>query len=308
MDPAVFRSAKQYWFKSAKGHEGIHGLDSGVFLDSKSQLFVGSACTLEVLDENGMLIKRLPQYWGPIHRFKVVPKADGSRDLLLARRLTDRPNLGIINSAKFATGYNAHASYNYAPPEDYGFIGVPEGYTPVNGWMDQTRFHIFHVDIDGDGKKEIVGDITGAWNRVTVWDEESTPKYVAYFGPGENVFSGGNFRFPAPPIRAMDIGDVNDDGKPEIVVALADGLAVVLDGQCRLLWSTRLGSTPSTLKIVSGKIVIGFEDGAVKVLDGEGNIVQSAQIEGLIRVMDKIDDQTVLVGGAGGLKAFTVRR
>ncbi len=33
MDPAVYRAAKTYWFKSAPGHAGIHGLFTGVFLD-----------------------------------------------------------------------------------------------------------------------------------------------------------------------------------------------------------------------------------------------------------------------------------
>ena len=49
---AVYRAAKTYWFKSAPGHEGIHGLHTGVFLDGKTQAFVGSACTLEILDES----------------------------------------------------------------------------------------------------------------------------------------------------------------------------------------------------------------------------------------------------------------
>lgn len=42
-DPAVFRAAKPYWFKTAPGHAGVHGLHSGVFLDGRSQAFVGSA-------------------------------------------------------------------------------------------------------------------------------------------------------------------------------------------------------------------------------------------------------------------------
>jgi hypothetical protein len=309
MDADVFRSAKQYWFKTAAGHEGIHGLDSGVFINGKSQLFVGSACTLEIIDENGELIKRLPQYWGALHRFKIMPKSDGSLDLLTARRMTDLPNLGIVNNRRIATDYNGNgiAKYAYASPEDYKFQGVPEGFTPVIGWMDQTRFHIFHLDIDGDGKKEVVGEITGAWNRVSVWDEDGKPKYTAYFGPGENVFAPGNFRFPKPPIRDIDIADVNGDGKLEIVLALSNGLAVALDGQCRRLWSARLGLTPTALKIVGDKIVIAGDKGAIQVLDGLGNIVQSGQTEGLVRVLDIIDDKTFLAAGTGGLKAFALQ-
>jgi hypothetical protein len=308
MDPGVFLTAKQYWFKSAPGYEGVHGLDSGVFLDGKSQLFVGSACTLEILDESGKLVKRLPQYWGPVHKFKLMPKPDGSIDLLMARRLTDRPNLGVINNRKIGTyGGAVSAGYNYAPPQDYRFAGVPPGFTPVNGWMDQTRFHIFHLDVDGDGKKEIVSEITGAWNRVSVWSEDDKPKYTAYFGPGDNAFSGGgaSIRFPRPTIRDIDIANVTGDDKPEIVLALASGLIVGLDGKCNKLWSHQLRTTPSLLKIINRKIVVGSENGDVVVLDGAGSVVQNTTVEGRVDVLDRIDDQTVLVGSTGGLKAFS---
>ncbi|MGQ9732931.1 MAG: hypothetical protein ACUVX8_16865, partial [Candidatus Zipacnadales bacterium] len=72
MHPDVFRAAKTYWFKSAPGHEGIHGLYTGVFLEGKSQAFVGSACTLEILNEYGKLIKRLPVFWGQGYVMNVV--------------------------------------------------------------------------------------------------------------------------------------------------------------------------------------------------------------------------------------------
>ena len=45
MDPAVYEAAKPYWFKSAPGHEGVHGLYTGPFDGGKSRCFVGSACT-----------------------------------------------------------------------------------------------------------------------------------------------------------------------------------------------------------------------------------------------------------------------
>ena len=47
MDPAVYEAAKTYWFKSAPGHEGVHGLYTGAFDEGKNRCFVGSACTLE---------------------------------------------------------------------------------------------------------------------------------------------------------------------------------------------------------------------------------------------------------------------
>ena len=72
MDPAVYEAAKTYWFKSAPGHEGIHGLYTGAFDEGKSRCFVGSACTLEILDETGKLVKRTPVFWGPCWKFLLV--------------------------------------------------------------------------------------------------------------------------------------------------------------------------------------------------------------------------------------------
>ncbi|MHC4643277.1 MAG: hypothetical protein ACYS32_16655, partial [Planctomycetota bacterium] len=82
MDLAVFRAAKTYWFKSAPGHEGIHGLFTGNFLNGKSQAFVGSACTLEILDENGKLLRRMPQFWGKVSHFAIIDGPDDTLNLL----------------------------------------------------------------------------------------------------------------------------------------------------------------------------------------------------------------------------------
>jgi len=83
MDPAVFRAAKTYWFKSAPGHEGIHGLSTGTFIDGESQCFVGSACTLEIIDGNGELMHRMPIFWGPGKVFQIIDGPDDSlADLL----------------------------------------------------------------------------------------------------------------------------------------------------------------------------------------------------------------------------------
>ncbi|MBT4819356.1 MAG: hypothetical protein HON70_26855, partial [Lentisphaerae bacterium] len=66
MDAEFTRNAiATHWFKNAHPtHRGIHGLHTGVFIDGKSQAFVGSACTIEIIDENGQFLKRIVQKWG----------------------------------------------------------------------------------------------------------------------------------------------------------------------------------------------------------------------------------------------------
>ena len=171
MDQAVYEAAKTYWFKSARGHEGIHGLHTGAFDDNKNRCFVGSACTLEILDENGALVKRTPVFWGPGRKFLIVDGPDKSKDLLISRWPNGTDFLSIVNSRTMAASRRGY----YAPPSGHSF---------VSGWSAQNRTGLFHTDLDGDGKPEVATAINGTWNRVTVYSENGSPLHNAQFGPG----------------------------------------------------------------------------------------------------------------------------
>jgi hypothetical protein len=297
MAPEVFRAGKQYWFKSAPGHGGIHGLDSGAFLNDQTQLFVGSACTLEILDENGKLLKRLPQFWGTVALFEIVPAANGGRNLLAARSITEYPNLAVINNKTL-------------DPSLRSFRDVPPGVTPVNGWTDQARFHIFHLDVDGDGEKEIVSEITGAWNRVTVWSESGAPKYNVQFGPGENVYGGGMNQIGIAPIRDIDVADIDGDERPEILVALESKLIVALNGRCEVLWSRKLDEVPTALKIANGRIYVGCENGEVLALGEKGKTLAREKLGARVNDLKTLppvgngSTPIVAIAGDGSLHAL----
>ncbi|MBN1670063.1 MAG: hypothetical protein JXR37_03475 [Kiritimatiellae bacterium] len=265
MDPEVFRAAKQYWFKSAPGHEGIHGLYTGVFLDGKSQAFVGSACTLEILDEHGQLIKRMPQFWGDPSTFAIIDGPDGSLNLLAARKTNGNHGVRVINNRKLNPGWK-------------GFDSVPKGHSYVGGWSSLNRHHLFYEDLDGDGVKEVVSEINGTWNRVTVWTAGGKALYDASFGPGRKI--------QARNMRDLDIADLDGDGKKEILAATSSGLLVALDGQCRKRWAIRLPAAPEVIKCVTPPgsrypwIVVGCEDGRVLTLDASGAVIRRNTVEG----------------------------
>jgi hypothetical protein len=265
MDPAVFQAAKQYWFKSA--HPGIYGLFTGVFLDGRSQAFVGSACTLEIIDENGKLVRRMPVFWGPGNIFQMVDAPDGSRNLLVGRRPNDGEALAIINNRTLS-------------PSPRGFQGVPPGHSYVNGWDGMSRHHLFYEDLEGDGRKEVVSEINGVWNRVTVWSSEGRPLYNAQFGPGPDHHQ------PDRTIRDLALVDLKGDGKKDILVATSRGLVVALNGHCEKLWSKRLACPPVVLQPVTPPgaktplTVVGSEDGPVAVLDARGDPVQTGLVSG----------------------------
>lgn len=264
MDPAVYEAAKTYWFKSAPGHEGIHGLHTGAFDDGKSRCFVGSACTLEVLDETGKLVKRTPVFWGPGRKFLLLDREDGSRDLLISRWLNGTDFLAIVNSRSMAVSGR-------------GYYSVPAGHSFVSGWSAQNRTGLFHEDLDGDGESEVATGINGTWNRATVYSHSGTPLHNAQFGPGPSKAARSR-------MRDMDIGDTDGDGKKEMLVGLSEGLVVCLNHACEKVWSARLPSPPLSLRCVAdpnaGTVVVGCEDGSVFALDHQGNAIQIGKVTG----------------------------
>ncbi len=261
MDPAVYEAGKPYWFKSA--YPGISGLNSGNFDDGKSRAFIGSATTLEVLDETGHLVKRLPVFWGPGRQFLMVDAADGSKNMLIGRWPNGRATMAIVNSKEMRV-------------VDSGYAGVPEGHTFINGWGAMNRFDNFLTDLDNDGNKEIVSAINGVWNRVTIYSEGGTPLYNAQFGPG--------LKEPRANIRMMDVGDLDGDGKQEIVVGLSSGFVNVLDAQTRKIWAKQLSSPPTVVKVIhqdeKSWIFVGSEDGTVVAMDNHGDILKKGKMNG----------------------------
>jgi hypothetical protein len=266
MDPAVYEAAKTYWFKSAPGHEGIHGLSSGEFDGGQSRCFVGSACTLEILDEAGQLVKRVPVFWGPCWKFLLVNGPASSRNLLIAQWPNGNDSLAIVNST-------------LSSEARHGFDGVPAGHSFVSGWTAQNRTGLCCRDLDGDGAKEVVTAVNGTWNRVTVYSEDGRPQHNAQFGPGP-----GNS--PREYLRDFDVADLNADGKHELLVAVASGLVVALSHDCQKLWSVRLSSPPVSVRCCTldgGRktvVVAGCEDGSVSVLDDQGRQCGRGQVTG----------------------------
>ena len=98
----------------------------------------------------------MSQFWGDPHVFAFVDAPDGSINLLAARRINGTHRVIVTN--------------NQTLEQSRGFYGVPSGHTYVGGWSSLNRYHLFYEDIDGDGVKEVISEINGSWNRVSVWD------------------------------------------------------------------------------------------------------------------------------------------
>lgn len=262
MDPAVYAAAKQYWFKSA--HPGIYGLSSGVFMDGKSQAFVGSACTLEILDGAGRLVKRLPVFWGPGWRFTLIDGPGGTRQLLDSRWPNDSVAAAVIDSSTLEVGG--------------GFTSVPDGHANIGGWTAMNRPFTFYTDLDGDGAREVISAINGVWNRVTVWDTAGRARHNVQLGAGEKA--------PAVTVSGMDVCDIDGDGKQEVLVAKQPArMVMALDSALEKRWAAMLPSEPAALRALPAEggnavVVVACADGSVLCLDTAGSPVAAARVEG----------------------------
>jgi hypothetical protein len=262
MDRAVWEAAKQYWFKGA--HPGVYGLDTGAFLEGGTQCFVGSACTLEILAGDGRLLKRLPVFWGPGWRFGIRPRTDGSRDLLIARQPTDSHALALVNSRALAVTGS-------------GFDGVPDGHTNLTGWATMSRNHVVIKDIDGDGQAEVVSEINGFWNRITVWDLDGRPRCNAQIGPGRQI--------PYRNVRDLVVEDLDGDGRCEVVAALDSGLVTLLDCRLERRWSVRTSTPPELLLTIprpggGAALLAACEGSEVVQFDAAGAVTARAVVDG----------------------------
>lgn len=307
MSPELLRTGTYYAFKSWRGHEGIHGLSTGVFYDGKSQTFVGSASTVEILDENGKLMKRAATLFADGSAFQVVDAPDGSRNLLIGFELTgSREWLYVLNDK---TGEVSRGG---------AFTDLPPGHTDIASWIQTNRPHVFYEDLTGSGTKWVVSEMNGIWNRVGVWDNAGSPLYCASFGPGEG--GDGN---PYPNMRGLEVVDLDGDGKKEIITATASGLVVALDYQCQVIWTRRLPSAPTVLKAVipampasksqenaKPLVFVGCDDGTVIALDGKGEPVGLGKVTGSPTcIAELVTEQTgpmaLVATDTGQIKGFT---
>lgn len=253
------------WLKYWPELTGVHGLYTGTFLEGKSQAFVGSTNTLDILDERGKSIRRLPVLRGMVRRFASFERHDGRITLLLAREPSDWDTLTILDNVDLR-------------PEPEGFHDLPPGHRAVWAWMQNRPVYLSVADLDVDGRKEVVAAIDGVWNRVSVWDTDGTPWCSVNFPPGESP--------PYRNLRGIDAGDLNGDGKQEIVAATAGRVLVALDSACNPLWARRLPQPPTALVLIptsrrhTPAIVVGDESGSILAFDNNGRLLRQGRVDG----------------------------
>lgn len=287
MHPDLYATGKTYWFK--QDLPGISGLLTGNLTGEGTQAFVGSACTIEVIDAQGQLIKRVPQYWGSVWRMAVLVMPDGKRRLLAAKMPNGVNDIGIVDGTTWSVSY--------------GFTGLPSGHTPIAGWSSMNCQDLIVADLEGDGNQEVVMDVNGSWNRVCVYAADGTPRWAQSFGP--------SLKYPYRHMRGVVVADLEGDGKCGVVAATRDRIVTAFNAAGGQQWVLRLGSAPwcmTTAAVAGGaRVIVGCEDGTVVIIDSTGKPVGRCKLESRVTALLAGQEDGKTYVWAGTAKGMLVR-
>lgn len=218
---------------------------------------------------------------------------------------TDRANCGACG--KTCTGTDVCTASACAPPHCASTLTFAT-FTQYSASSYPTNVSI--ADLNGDGKADLVV-ATGAHNLQTgeVYQVE------VFINKGDGTFNTG---VPyAIPYDSVTVGDLNGDGKPEIVVASssADTVTVLLNSGT----GTFTAQTPIPVTVGMNTVAVGdvsgdgkadillFGNASLTPLINQGNgtftvgAVNSSFVGNLMAVGDlNGDGKTDVVGGSGG--------
>lgn len=276
MASEVYETGKDYWYNTYSGMEGVHGLGSGILYNNQSQAFIGSACTVEIINSNGQLMKRLAttkkECWGPVNRLLLMSDSTGKK-LLCGQKPNGYDHILVVNQSMNLDGT--------------GYYTVPDGHTFIDPWMS-----VYRVGLETGYNGEVVTGISGDWSRVTIYSSSGVPIYNAQLGSEDDLTS-------------MDVGDINGDSYSEILTGQSSGSIICFDDQCAPQWLyDQITSNVKVIKISSLSdgshvIVVGYTDGRVAQLDPNGKLLILGNLSSYPNKLEQIGNH-IIVGCANG--------
>jgi hypothetical protein len=266
MHPDLYATGKTYWFKKAL--PGISGLHTGCLTGQGTQAFVGSACTVEVLDSAGKLVKRIPVYWGSSTVMQIVPNPDRTRKLVVAKA----PNLSNTYSTIHGTNWST-GNFGVSPPFQ----------------LSQSTQNILVDDLNHDGQLEIICDTNGSMNNVRAYDCLGKSLWSAEFGPPSAGASRAGFKIPPAIMRGLVVLDFQGKGQKHAVAATEEGLVTAFRADGKQVWASFLPSAPRSLVRLprdgGDLLAVGCDNGMLLWIDAAGRPIARAQLAGAVRKM-----------------------
>lgn len=235
MNPELKKAGFSGWFdRNPPDNKGIHALTSGVFLDGRSQLLVGTASTVEAVNEQGKL------------RASMNPGVGVVTDIAL---LDCGGEVRLFPARLFGNSQLQHTSSQSPDKSSRMFVGP---FTPRQGASTHVAntgngyFAVETADLDGDGKKELAV-ITA--RRFAILLNHRCEKLWAR-------------PLPSDPTAVVTLAA--EAGQPgRLVVSCRDGDMYVLDAAGKFLAQGKADGIPTKMeRLSSTEVVISTAEGA----------------------------------------------
>lgn len=250
------------WFTDPAHKHGVLSILAGdLWSPGHEEIALGRACTVELRDLKGRLLKRIATQWGDNTALALVRGRE--RKLLVGKFFTGIPGLSVIGPTRelVSNGY---------------CTGLPKGATSMYAWMQQGASHLAAADLNGDRADEVLVLRSGHWNELAAYDAANACLWLARFGPGPS-----RSRF----MTSLVVADLDHDGRPEIAVGMASGWVCVFDAQGTPRWQRCFPAAVNALAAVGPHLAVGDAAGRVHVLSASGEPVALAQTKGAVLAM-----------------------
>jgi len=292
INPVLKKAGATGWFdRSPLENRGIYSLSSGVFLDGDSQLFVGTASTVEALDRNGRLVKSMNAGPGVVTDVAMVPYGTDEIMLLPVRRFGRF--MIYRTGSRTPDQATAFSVGEFCPRRGASTYGSEYG----NGYAE-----IETVDLDGGGRQEVVGLFNGILNGIHVWDHKGQVLADAAFGAGRaSPKPSYDKEIPDVNMRGLSIVDLDNDGKNELCIITSRGFLIALNNKCERLWSQRMPSEPICIETFdaiddhNACIVVGCRQGGIYKLNGIGKFTAHEKVKGCPVKASRLSDTEALI-------------
>ena len=289
-----FRTGDYYyapWFTHPDKKVGIFSLlVADVTGLGAPEVVLGRPSTLEYWSLAGDLLSRVPIEWGDCTDLALLRSSEGPRVLV----------------GKFYTGHDALSVLgpNRAVVTNGGYMGLPEGSTTMNAWMQRGIVSVHTADINGDGAQEVVVGRAGGWNEVRAYNTDGSEcLWHRSFGPDR-----ARSRF----VRSVAVSEAEGDRSPAVAVGLANGWACCFAGDGTPLWSLKFDSPITKVCAALDHTAVAQENGALVLVDPDGQVVRLRDLGSLLSCLGTTEgywpgEPLVLAGTeAGGLLALSL--
>ena len=164
-----------------------------------------------------------------------------------------------------------------APIGTYLYVFENDG-TPRNGeWnynkVDSTSRNVTSIalaDLNLDGWLDIIGAVyTSGTYRIIVYNNPHNP-HSQYFNPIEIKYTTTN------PIKALDVGDIDNDGDTDVIVGLDNGTMIALENKLHVPIGYNsqdpFSSGPWDSKVINSKVGTSVNVLKINDLDTDGDL------------------------------------